>query len=65
MNEYQFNPYYSTPSKNKIFGNFFRIIYMFAIVSNLKKKINFCQTPKNNFSDPQTTNLNKTCRKHF
>jgi hypothetical protein len=54
------NPYYSAPSKNKIFRIFFWILNMFAIVSNLhKKKLFFVKTPKNNFSDPQTTNLNK------
>ena len=48
-----FNPYYSAPSKNKIFRNFFRI-NMFAIVSNLRKKILFfVKTPKNNFLDPK------------
>ena len=45
---------------------FFRILNMFAIVSNLhKKKLIFFETPKNNFLDPQTTNLNKTRRGHF
>jgi len=45
---------------------FFRILNMFAIVSNLQKKnLIFVKTPQNNFSDPQTTNLNKTSRKHF
>jgi len=40
---------------------FLRILNMFAIVSNLqKKKFIFVKTPKNNFLDPQTTNLNKT-----
>jgi hypothetical protein len=31
----------------------------------LRKKVDFFQTPKNNFSDPQPTNPNKTRRKHF
>ena len=31
---------------------------MFAIVSNLHKKNFFVKIPKNNFSDPQTINLN-------
>ena len=45
---------------------FFRNLNMFAIVSNLhKKKLIFFETPKNNFLDPQTTNLNKTRRGHF
>jgi hypothetical protein len=45
-----FNPYYSAPSKNKIF----RILNMFAIVSDLQKKILiFVKTPKNNFLDPK------------
>jgi len=39
---------------------------MFAVASNLQKKnLIFCQTLKNNFSDPQTTNPNKTRREHF
>ncbi len=39
---------------------------MFAIVSNLQEKnLIFVKTPKNNFLDPQTTNLNKTNRGHF
>jgi len=34
----EINPYYSAPSKNQIFGNFFFLILnMFAIVSNLQK----------------------------
>ncbi len=38
---------------------------MFAIVSNLQKKKIFVKIFKNNFSDPQTTNLNKTRWKLF
>ncbi len=39
----EFNPYYSAPSKNKIF----RILNMLAIVSNLQKeKFDFCQNPQ-------------------
>jgi len=39
---------------------------MFAIVINLQKKnLIFVKTPKNNFLDPQTTNLNKIRRGHF
>ncbi len=39
---------------------------MLAIVSNLRKKnLIFVKTPKMNFLDPQTTNLNKTRRGHF
>ena len=38
-----FNPNYSAPSKNWIFRIFFE---MFAIASNLQKKINFCQNPR-------------------
>ena len=60
------NPSYSAPSKNQIFRNFFWILNMFAIVSNLQKKILiFVKITKNNFSDPLTTNPNKTRRKHF
>jgi len=45
---------------------FFRILNIFAIVSNLhKKKLIFVKTPKNNSLDPQTTNLNKPRREHF
>ena len=45
---------------------FFRILNMFAIVSNLQKKdLIFVKTHKINFLDPQTTNLNKTRRGHF
>ncbi len=45
---------------------FFRILIMFTIVRNLQKKnLIFVKTPKNNFLDPQTTNLNKTRRGHF
>jgi len=45
---------------------FFRILNMFAIVSNLQKNnLIFVKTHKNNFLDPQTTNLNKTRRGHF
>jgi len=39
---------------------------MFAIVSNLQKKnLIFVKNPKNNFLDPQTTNLNETRRGYF
>ena len=45
---------------------FFRILNMFAIVSNLQKNnLIFVKTPKNNFSDPQATNHNKTRREYF
>ena len=48
------NPYYSAPSKNKIFRNFFIILNIFAIVINLQKKnLIFVKTPKNNFLDPK------------
>jgi len=44
------NPFYSAPSKNKIFRIFFRILNMFAIVSNLQKKNQFLsKTPKITF----------------
>jgi len=59
-----FNANYSAPSKNQIFRHFFLTLNMFAIVSE-NKILFFVKTPRNNFSDPQTTNPNKTRRKHF
>jgi len=53
------NPYYSAPSKKRFLEIIFRILNMSAIVSNFQKKnLIFVKNPRNNFSDPQTTNLN-------
>jgi hypothetical protein len=49
---------------------FLEIFFEFLICLPLgaickKKQLFFVKTPKNNFSDPQTKNLNKTRWKHF
>jgi len=42
--------------------NHIKIVWIFF----WKKKFLICvKTPENNFSDPQTTNLNQTHREHF
>ncbi len=57
------NPNFHAPSKRQ----FLEIRNQHKI---LRKKVGkkfyfFVKTPKNNFSDPQSTNPNKTSRKHF
>ena len=60
------NPNYSAPSKNQIFRNFFLNSSYVRDCEQFTKKISFfVKTPKNNFSDTQSKNPNKTRGKHF
>jgi len=60
-------PFFLPTHKKLFFLTFFPDeSYSTSLNLFLEKKILICvETPQNNFSDPQTKNLNKTRREHF